>query len=147
VRRATLLGLTCLALGCERDPVWFGYWELVEGRRDGVAQRDLGTVEVMRDGSVATFLRYEWTGAEFVPDPNPTVDLGTAGVSEQDDFFDGYKEKGETYTLYLSQFSDITRPLSVVEYTGATALLSGTQCPWPGSPPEELLPIELHLER
>ena len=143
-----LLPVLLLLAGCVRDPVWFGWWEITEARRDGVKQRDMGPLEIMRNGELATILRYRWTGDAFEPDPSPTTLRGGHDVAEQDDVFEAFREEGEEYTLFLSPFcTDPTRPLEVVDYGPNRAVLRSKQAPWPGRPAEELLPVELHLER
>ena len=137
-----------LLTGCEKDPVWFGYWEITEVRRDGVKQEDMGVMEIIRDSGMAYFLRYRRNGSEWIPDKTPNAELGDSNAREQDDIFESYREKGETYTVYLSPFClDYEGSLDVVDYKANRAVLKGKAQPWPGRPPEELLPLEIHLQR
>lgn len=141
--------LFLLLAGCEKDPVWFGYWEITEVRRDGVTQTDMGVMEVFRSSEMAYFLRYRWTGTEWVPDARPAAELGESNASEQDDIIEAYREKGETYTVYFSPWcvDQQEGALKVVDYRQGTAILKGDAQPWPGRPDSELLPLEIHLER
>lgn len=142
-----MLAIALLCSGCARDPAWFGYWEIVEARRDAQVQSDMGTLELRRDQGVAVFLRYRWEDGGFSPDPGPEVVLGESDAEELE-IIDGYAEKDEQYTLWLSPFCvDAASPLEVVTYGGGEAVLAGRAQPWPGAPPDELLPIELYLRR
>lgn len=138
---------SALLSGCERDPVWLGYWEITEATRDGVRQTDLGEMELMRNGELAVILRYRWTGAEFVPDEHPEVLFGSHNATEQDDIFEAYKEEGEVYTVNLSPFVLDQRDLAVKEHYPGFGVLTGTSHPWPGRPPDELGRTELRIQR
>ena len=141
--------LPLLALfACQKDPVWFGYWEIVEAERDGVKQPDMGVLEVFRDSKMAMLLRYEWTGSDWVPDPAPHAEFGETNAREQDDIIEAYKQEGEIYTVYMSPFcTDYQNDLKVESYQANRAILTGKAQPWPGAPLDELLSIELTLQR
>lgn len=142
MRRLPLL-LLALA-GCERDPTFFGYWEVARIERAGAVQRDAGFLEVLDDGGLALFLRYGWDGAGFFPEPRPQVIGGDTSQREQD-FVDGYREKGETFTLWLSPFdTDFDVPLD--RYRGDRAVLESGDAGWPGNPLDRA-PTALTLQR
>jgi hypothetical protein len=141
--------LPLLLAGCERDPSFFGIWDVTELERDGVSQEEVGFFEILDDGSVMMLLRYTWTGAAFEPEPHPDVIGGTTSQTANFDFADTYHQKGEVYTLLLSPFGET--PFSVDRYTGDKATLSSAQAAWPDlgteMPGEELLPMTIYMQR
>lgn len=142
------LALTLLILGgCRKDPVFFGIWDIVEASRGGVAQGDMGTLEIMRSGGqLATFLRYRSVGGGWEPDPTPTVLFGTHDAVALEDPIEGYHKKDETYTVFLSPWCDPAGlPLDVAEYGPNSLILSGPDQPWPGD--TNRAELELVLER
>jgi hypothetical protein len=138
-----------LLVGCERDPTFFGIWDIVEIERDGEAQQDMGFLEVMGDGKVSMLLRYTWGGGDFHPEPHPDVIHGSTSQTANFDFVETYHQKGETYTLMISPFGD--NPFGVDRYTGDKATLTSAEAAWPDLatelPGTELLPMVLYLQR
>lgn len=128
MRKAPFLLLCSLSAACERDPSFFGYWDIARIERGGETQSDAGFFEILDDGSIALFLRYEWSGGLFAPDPRPEVLIGSTSQTESE-FGEGYQEKGETYTLWLSLFGET--PFDVVEYKGDRARLESDTAAWP----------------
>ena len=121
----------------------FGYWEIPEMERDRVSQRDAGFLEVLGDGSVDLFLRYRWTGTEFAPKAHPGVEFGDTDAVVEDDVFSAYKQKGETYAIWMTFFGE----LDYEDWTPESRVLTSKAATWPGRPEDELMPITLYLER
>jgi hypothetical protein len=139
---APLCLVASLATGCERDPTFFGYWDLDQVTRGGVVQDDMGFLEILEDGSVAVFVRYTWSGGAFVPVAQPEIVLGTTDAVAQEPF-GNYKTKGETYALLLEPF-DAT--FDVTDYRGDRAELDAAEAGWPTGA-GELAPTTLRLLR
>jgi hypothetical protein len=138
-----LLPLLAFAAGCQRDPTFFGYWDIVEVERDGVVQDDVGFFEVNDDTSVTVFVRYTWDGDGFVPDPAPRTETGDTEEARQE-FFGNYQTKGEEHFLLLPPFD---ANFFVEEYFGDRATLTSDAASWPRLETDQLLPTTLFVRR
>ncbi len=123
-----LVALALVASGCERDPSFFGIWDLEAIEVDGLLQVDAGVLEIADDAQLHLLLRYRFEGGAFVPDPEPGVIRGDTSARENDDVFDNYQQKGEVHTLTLAPF-DAT--FAVARYTGDTATLEAPEALYP----------------
>jgi hypothetical protein len=141
------LPFVCLAAGCERDPSFFGIWDLDTITVDDASQTDAGVFEILDNSDLALLLRYEWAGG-FVPDPNPSLIRGTTSATENEDVLDNYQQKGEVYSLVLEAFG---AEFAVAEYTGSRALLEAPEARYPRpfgeAPDEQLHAITLEISR
>jgi hypothetical protein len=136
------LGLLALT-GCQRDPVFVGYWEIARVERGGAVQSDVGFMDFDGDGEVVVFTRYLHDGAAWVPDPSPIARESGCDVFEQDDIFEAYKEEGETYGLTIDLLSPERMKLD--EYHPWRAEVGGPALSWPGS--QTTLPTTVVLRR
>ena len=136
-RLLPLLGL----VGCVRDPTFFGYWDLEAAERDGVLQEDVGFFEILSDAQMALFLRYDWSGGGFVPDPDPVMQFGATNAAAQEPL-GNYKSKGETYDVLFDLFGTSFR---VAHYVADEAELTAKDAVWPGG--TETAPTTLFLRR
>lgn len=133
-----------LLTGCQRDPIFFGYWDIVAVERDGVRQAEAGFLEVLDDGEVALFLRYRWAVDGFEPHPRPRVITGPTDARTQDEIIDGYKEKGETYSIFLGPFD---ADFDVTSHGGGQAVIVAEDAVWPDTPGGARLETILELAR
>lgn len=128
MRRAALIGAALGLAGCERVPSFFGYWDIVEADYDGVVQEDAGFFEIVNGGGVYVFVRYQWTGAEFVPDPKPQI-VASSSSQTAPEPFEGYAKRGEEFDISIGPFGTF----HVEEYDGSSALLVAESAYWPYS--------------
>ena len=136
-----LLVLGVVLGGCVRDPTFFGYWDLEAVERDGVVQEDAGFFEIDGSATMWLFLRYQWDGAGFAPDPAPAIQGGgTDAVAHE--VFGNYKSKGEVWTIHLELFGATFR---VPRYVADEAELVAEDAVWPGG--DVPAPTTLFLRR
>lgn len=133
--------LPLLLVGCVRDPTFFGYWDLEAVERDGVLQEEVGFLEILSDAEMALFLRYDWAGDGFVPDPHPAMQFGSTDAVAQE-VFGNYKSKGETYDVTFALFATT---FHVERYVADEAELTAENAVWPRG--TETAPTTLFLRR
>jgi hypothetical protein len=136
------LPLLAVVAGCERDPTFFGYWDIDRVTRGGVVQDDVGFLEILEDAQVAVFVRYTWDGDGFAPDAQPGVEIGATDAVAQEPL-GNYHTNGETYALTLEPFA---ATFDVADYRGDQALLDAAAAEWPTGTGGSL-PTTLHLVR
>jgi hypothetical protein len=143
MRASTLLFVLVAPMsGCTLDPTFFGYWDIVSAERGGATQTDVGFFEVGDDGSIAVFVRYQPSGAAFVPDPTPEVVFGDTDQTESDTI--EYAEDGEVHTIWFSPFDAVFR---VEEYYADEAVLTHPEALWPGDPSLSRAATTLEIRR
>jgi hypothetical protein len=129
-------------VGCVRDPTFFGYWDLEAVERDGVLQEDVGFFEIAGDAQMYLFLRYQWDGAGFVPDPSPIVRSGATDATPHE-VFGNYRSEGEVWSIRLDLFGT---SFGVPHYVADEAELVADEAIWPGAG-ELTAPTTLFLRR
>lgn len=136
--------LCLLAAGCQRDPGFVGFWEVVAVSRDGVRQRDVGFFDFDGDGGVWVMSRYQFLGGGWVPDPQPEAVRLTCSVYDREDVVDGYRERGETYEVWIDGLGT-DAALDVADYTARSIELQSGSAGWFAS--EGLGPLRVSLRR
>jgi len=126
----TCLGAALLG-GCQRDPGFVGYWEIVAVERDGQRQTDVGFLDFDGELGVQFFSRYLFTAGSWAPDPHPELRFGASNVQEQDDVFEAYQEEGETFDLVIGVLSP--DPFAIDDYHPWRAEVSNPGAWWPAA--------------
>jgi hypothetical protein len=127
--------------GCVRDPTFFGYWDIEAVERDGVLQEDVGFFEISGSADMSLFLRYQWDGAGFVPDPHPVVQVGPTDATPHE-VFGNYKSKGEVWVVTFDLFG---ATFHVPRYVADEAELFAEEALWPGGEPGGDVPAPTRL--
>jgi len=138
-----ILPFLVLLGGCVRDPSLFGAWTITSLERDGIEQEDAGYMDIQRNGSAATLLRYAWTEDGFVPDAQPDLQYLAHDASPPEGF-EAYRTKDETYSLELEGFEAV---FDVGPYDLDHMTLKADEAMWPSDETSLPLPTRLHLVR
>jgi hypothetical protein len=106
---AALLALPLL-IGCKRDPVLLGYWDILSlevGPAGGEADLidDVGTIEFHKDSKAYVMLRCAWEGGALVPTPPTGPWEVPTDSGPQSDFIEAYATDGEEFTVLLGAYT------------------------------------------
>lgn len=145
-----MLLLTLLA--CERDPTLTGYWEVVAmraGPSDDALEEvtKAGFMEFVSTGELYTMSAYLWQGA-WVPDPEPDLRVYATDATEGDDFIEGYKEEGETFSVTFQGGGVDGAPstFALLDWQGSAVTLASEAAVPPGESATAVF-LEYDLER
>lgn len=126
-RRLLTVLLLAGLVGCRRDPVLIGFWDVTAIEVQGVAQPDYGTMEFQADGTLHIIARYDWQGSGFLPLDQPQHLIAQTDAGQEDDYTEVYAEKGEVHTVTM----DGGR-YGIDDYLGHSCRLVGEDVPLAG---------------
>lgn len=129
-RLILLLGVVGL-VGCKRDPVFVGYWDVAKVTYAGDTVADAGFMDFDGDGNVTMLSRYVHLGAGWEPVAQPSTVESPCDVFTQEDVFEAYQEEGEVFDLSIQALQ--MEPMRLVDYHPGRAEVSGPEVLWPGN--------------